>query len=101
MAIADALLTGTPYEVVLKEYALRYLDAGYGYLFMSWENSNSYAPLDAMQSYGSGASMRIPPVAYWFNSMEAISSATDASAITTHRTGEGVCFCRENSSNGL
>ncbi len=94
VAIADALLTGVPNEVRLREYALKYPDAGYGDLFMSWVNNRGQVPVDAVQSYGCGAAMRVPPVAYWFDSIEETSAAADASAITTHKSGEGFVAAR-------
>lgn len=87
VAIADALMSGVPYEVRLREYALRYPDAGYGDMFMAWVHQKGTA--GDVVSYAAGAAMRVPPLAYWFNSMEEVSAAADASALATHPSGEG------------
>ena len=50
-AIADAILSGRPYEEKLKEYYDLYPHAGYGGAFKRWARSGAIEPYN---SYGNG-----------------------------------------------
>lgn len=62
IAVADALLTNTPYHVKFMEWYKRNPNLGYGSSFVEWaEKGGTYAN----ESRGNGAVMRVSPVALW------------------------------------
>lgn len=87
VAVADCLLNGLDYARTLREYALRYPDAGYGTMFLSWMYSD---PLEPYNSYGNGSAMRVSPVAYPINNYSCIMKEAKRSAVVTHNHPEGV-----------
>jgi len=86
VALAEAIITGGCYETLMKEYYLRYPDAGYGKRFCAWARGDIVGPYN---SYGNGAAMRISPVSWAFNSLaEVLQKAKEYTAIThNHREG--------------
>ena len=83
VAIADALLSGVPHDVRLREYALRYPDVGYGDFFMVWLRK-AEGLINLILSYGSGAAMRVPPMVYWYNKRREVVNAVGESSRITH-----------------
>lgn len=75
------------YAMMLKEYALKYPDAGYGGSFRRWIASYSYEPYG---SFGNGSAMRVSPVAYFFDSEEEILNEARITAEVTHNHVGGV-----------
>ncbi len=62
IAIADSLLTNTPYHVKLVEWYKRNPNLGYGSSFVKWaEEGGNYVN----DSRGNGAVMRVSPIALW------------------------------------
>ena len=69
-AIADAILSNTPYENKLKEYGLREIDldldiygrSRFGKGFVEWLKSDYQG-----ESYGNGCAMRISPIGFLYN----------------------------------
>jgi ADP-ribosylglycohydrolase len=59
VAVADALLQAKPFAASLREWGLRYPNAGYGSQFYTW----LHAPSDPgpYNSYGNGSAMRVAP----------------------------------------
>jgi len=87
VALADSILTGTPYVKNLKAFAKRYPDAGYGGGFCRWVQSESFAPYN---SFGNGAAMRISPVGYAFNDLDTVLAKAEEFTAVTHNHPEGI-----------
>ena len=87
LAVADALLTGTPYEIVIRQYSHRYPYAGYGQSFRIWGNSPDSKPYG---SFGNGSAMRVSPVAWLHDDLDAVLNEARRSAEVTHNHLEGI-----------
>ena len=87
IAVADCLLTGSPYVEKFHEYTLTYPDRGYGGGFWQWVQSGSRAPY---HSWGNGAAMRVSPVGFAFGSLEEVLYEAKLSAEVTHNHPEGI-----------
>ncbi len=87
VALADSILTDTPYEDLLKKYYHQYPGAGYGGMFHQWANSPSATPYN---SFGNGAAMRISPAGFAFSSMEEVLSKAEEFTAVTHNHPEGI-----------
>jgi len=87
IAVADSLLTGAAYIEKLREYTLAYPDRGYGGRFWQWVHSGSQAPYN---SWGNGAAMRVSPVGFAFDSLDAVLHEAGRSAAVTHDHPEGI-----------
>jgi ADP-ribosylglycohydrolase len=61
IAVAAALLRGGDYGKFIREYALRYPNAGFGSYFRRWMASENPQPYN---SFGNGSAMRVSPVAW-------------------------------------
>jgi ADP-ribosylglycohydrolase len=80
VAVADCLLTGCSYVDKFHEYTRAYPDRGYGSGFRRWILSGSRQPYN---SWGNGSAMRVSPVAFAFESFEAVLNEAKASAEVT------------------
>lgn len=87
LAVADALMTGTSYNVVIRQYYRRYPDAGYGRSFRIWGNSPESRPYG---SFGNGSAMRVSAVAWLRNDLAAVLDEARRSAEVTHNHSEGI-----------
>lgn len=87
VAIADHFVSGRSYEEVLRDFARRYPDAGFGSLFLSWALSDD-AP--SPESWGNGSAMRVSPVAYVHETVEEVMEEALASAMPTHGHSEAL-----------
>jgi ADP-ribosylglycohydrolase len=87
VALADSLLSGTPFTDRLKEYYHRYPRAGYGGRFQQWAASDLR---QAYGSYGNGSAMRVSPVGWYFNDLSTVLSEARKSAAVTHDHPEGI-----------
>ena len=87
VALADALLGGKSYEVIMRDYYLRYPDAGYGGTFRSWARREIDGPY---HSWGNGSAMRTSPVGWAFNSLEEVLIKAEEYAAITHDHPEGI-----------
>jgi len=87
VAVADALLYGHAYRVALKAYYRRYPGRGFGGTFALWAASDVTEPYG---SFGNGAAMRVSPVAWARDSLEAVLAEARASAVVTHDHPKGV-----------
>lgn len=87
IAVADAILHQKDYAQTIKEYALKYPNAGYGARFRNWFLSDSTEPYG---SYGNGSAMRVSPVGFAFNTMDETLKQAKMSAEVTHNHPEGV-----------
>lgn len=87
LAVADALMTGTPYAFVFRQFFQRYPHSGYGKSFMAWGNSTSSKPYG---SFGNGSAMRVSPVAWLSNDLDAVLEEARSSAEVTHNHPQGI-----------
>ncbi len=87
IALAEAILTGAEYATVMKQYYLRYPDAGYGGGFRKWAVAANSKPY---RSFGNGAAMRISPVAFYCTTLEEVLAQAEAYTVVTHNHPEGI-----------
>ena len=96
IAVAEALMDCAPNSTdneirqklvdSMRKYGKLYPDAGYGNRFMVWLLSNP----KPYNSYGNGSAMRVSPVAWLYNDMEAVRRMARLSADVTHNHPEGI-----------
>ncbi len=87
VALADSLMSGEDYAAVLRRYYRRYPDAGYGGRFHQWAQSPQMGPYN---SFGNGSAMRVSPVGWFFDDLEAVLEEARKSAMPTHNHPEGI-----------
>ncbi len=87
VAVADAIVSGKEYTHVLKDYARRFPNAGYGGNFMQWAFSKSEEPY---YSFGNGSAMRVGPVGFAFSDLQVVLKEAKLSASVTHNHPEGI-----------
>lgn len=102
-AIYKAIKENKPYEEMLKYYAKEEIDLGkdmygrsrFGKGFVEWVNGNTQGT-----SYGNGASMRISPVGYLFDTLEEVKQETYKATIPSHNHDESI-LCAEAVSTSI
>ncbi|MEL7562223.1 ADP-ribosylglycohydrolase family protein [Dehalogenimonas sp. 4OHTPN] len=87
VAVADCILHGKDYARTIWEYGNRYPDAGYGTRFQNWLGSKDLTPYN---SFGNGSAMRVSPVGFAFDTLEATLAEARRSAEVTHNHPEGI-----------
>lgn len=87
IALADSILTGTPYVDNLKTFYRLYPHGGYGGSFHRWARSSRSEPYN---SWGNGAAMRISPVGYAFNDLNTVVQKAKEFTEVTHNHPEGI-----------
>lgn len=87
VAVADSLLTKTPYQVNFLRYFNHYPNAGYGHRFRRWARSARPIPYG---SFGNGSAMRVSPIAWFYDSLEKVLEEAMHSAEVTHNHPEGI-----------
>ena len=90
IAVAEGLMDGgKPDDFInaMKRIGRMYPNAGYGGHFRSWLFTNDRNPYN---SWGNGSAMRVSPVGWLFDSLEATESAAEISAAVTHNHPEGI-----------
>lgn len=87
VAIAKAILDGLGYREAVLDIGRRYPDAGYGALFIHWLHSANPQPYN---SWGNGAAMRVSPVGFAFDTVDAILREAARSAEFSHNHPEGI-----------
>lgn len=87
VALADTILTGTPYEKNLRRFYQWYPDAGYGGSFHNWAQNTELGPYN---SWGNGAAMRISPAGYAFDDLEETLTRAGEYTEITHNHPEGI-----------
>lgn len=89
VAIADAALNGTPYDISLQKWCRKYNHpkGAYGGSFASWIRSNNPQPYG---SYGNGSAMRVSPVAWLYNEAGDVVREAANTASVTHNHPEGI-----------
>ena len=71
----------------MQKWGHRYPGAGYGVRFSSWLDSQNPLPYN---SWGNGAAMRVSPVAWLYNNLDAVRRMARISADVTHNHPEGI-----------
>ncbi len=87
VAVADAILSGAPYQDALRKYGRRYPNAGYGASFNRWLHSSDPLPYN---SWGNGSAMRVSPVGFAFSTEDEVLRQARLSAEVTHNHPEGI-----------
>ena len=87
IATAEALLSGEPYDRVYRSWGNRYPRAGYGRAFKNWLRDDTLGPY---HSWGNGSAMRVSPVAWAFDTEDAVLAEAERSAAVTHDHPEGI-----------
>ncbi len=87
VALADSILTGTPYAENMKRFYHWYPHAGYGGRFHQWAQTTNSKPY---HSWGNGAAMRISPVGYAFDDLETVLEKAREFTEITHNHPEGI-----------
>jgi len=87
IAVADAFFNKKDLPIILKEYARKYPNAGYGSSFIAWTDSDNYDPYS---SYGNGSAMRVSSIPWLYHTKEDVMHHAERSAIPTHNHSEGI-----------
>ena len=87
VAVAQAILEDNDYGSCLKSFARRYPDAGYGMSFYRWMMSEDNRPYN---SWGNGSAMRVSPVGFAFDSVDAVLHQAEKTAAVTHNHPDGI-----------
>jgi ADP-ribosylglycohydrolase len=87
VAVADAIITGRPYQESIREIGRRYPGSGYGESFYLWLHSEDPRPYN---SWGNGSAMRVSPVGFAFDTMEEVLNEARKTAVISHNHPEGV-----------
>lgn len=75
------------YAVEYKQFYSFFPNAGFGNMFSDWAKSHS---IYTVRSYGNGASMRVIPIGYAYDTIEQTLLQAEASCLYTHRHREAV-----------
>lgn len=87
IAVAQAILTDRQYRRWMLEIGRRYPHAGYGGSFRAWLHAGGPEPYN---SWGNGAAMRVSPVGWAFDSIEAVLHEAACTAEISHNHPEGI-----------
>jgi ADP-ribosylglycohydrolase len=87
IAIAQAILEQRSYLDAVREIGRRYPNAGYGGSFIHWLFSHDPAPYN---SWGNGAAMRVSPVGFAFDTVDAVLREAARTAEMSHNHPEGI-----------
>lgn len=87
VAIAEAILTDTPYVDCIRRFGRRHPGAGYGASFIGWLHRDGAGPYN---SWGNGSAMRVSPVGFAFDSEDEVLHQARLSAQITHDHPEGI-----------
>ncbi len=81
IAVSNALVYETEFAIKIKEYGLKYPNAGYGKLFKNWLFDR-----DGVKgiSYGNGSAMRISSIALAFDNLDIVLEKIEESCLITH-----------------
>jgi len=87
VAAAYSILEKCDYATAFKAFGQRYPGAGYGSSFYEWIFSPDGRPYN---SWGNGSAMRVSPIGFAFDSIEAVMEEAERSASVTHNHPEGI-----------
>ena len=82
VALAEALLDGADLAATLRAHHARYPEAGFGPTFLAWVRSPPGTP--APRSASNGAAMRVSPVGWAFDTLDAVLQAARDCTLLTH-----------------
>lgn len=87
VALADTILTGTPYDENMRRFYHLYPEAGYGGSFHRWAADPELGPYN---SWGNGAAMRISPAGFAYNDLETVLQKAEQFTGFTHNHPQGI-----------
>jgi ADP-ribosylglycohydrolase len=87
VAVAEAILSGTPYVDCIRRIGRRYPHAGYGGSFIRWLYAKDFKPYN---SWGNGSAMRVSPVGFAFSTEDEVLRQARKTAEITHNHPEGI-----------
>lgn len=87
IAVAKAILDDGDYLRAVWEIGRKYPHAGYGASFIHWLHSREPKPYN---SWGNGSAMRVSPIGFAFDSVEAVLTEAARSAEISHDHPEGI-----------
>lgn len=87
VAVAEAILSGSPYGACLRRFAQAHPHAGYGKAFARWLSTPDPLPYG---SWGNGSAMRVSPIGFAFDSEAEVLRQARLSADVTHNHPEGI-----------
>ncbi|MFN2342858.1 MAG: ADP-ribosylglycohydrolase family protein, partial [Desulfonatronovibrio sp.] len=87
VALADSIMTGTPYDENMRLFYKWYPGAGYGGSFRQWAQSPELGPYN---SWGNGAAMRISPVGFAYDDLDTVLKKAREFSEITHNHPEGI-----------
>jgi ADP-ribosylglycohydrolase len=87
VAVADAILRDEDFAVALRRFGRRHPSRGFGSNFYVWMHDEAAGPY---QSWGNGSAMRVAPIGFAFDSVEAVLREAERSAAVTHDHPEGI-----------
>jgi ADP-ribosylglycohydrolase len=87
VATADALMGDGDYRRAYQDYFHRHPRAGYGSRFVTWANRREAGPYN---SWGNGSAMRVSPVGWARDTLDAVLDEAERSAVVTHDHPDGV-----------
>lgn len=87
IAVMDSLLHGKDYVLTFQDYGRRYLNAGFSKAFKNWILSDSPQPYQACTN---GSAMRVSPIAWFYDNLEAVQAEARRSAMVSHDHPEGI-----------
>ena len=87
VATASALMSEKGYTEAYQDFSRRYPGRGYGGNFSDWIYAQNPQPYN---SWGNGSAMRVSPVGFAFDSVEAVLEEAKRSAEVTHNHPEGI-----------
>ena len=87
VAVAHSILAGRGFAESIKQFARRHPHAGYGGSFGKWMWSRENEPY---HSFGNGSAMRVSPVGFAFDTVDAVLEQAKRSAEVSHNHPEGI-----------
>ncbi len=87
VATADALLSDGDFSAAYHRWGRRYPNAGYGGNFQKWLQSEKPQPYS---SFGNGSAMRVSPIGWFYDDLDAVLAAAERSAAVSHNHEEGI-----------
>jgi ADP-ribosylglycohydrolase len=87
VAAAYSILEKCDYATAFKSFGRRYPGAGYGSSFYQWLFAPEGGPYN---SWGNGSAMRVSPIGFAFESIDAVLEEAARSASVTHNHPEGI-----------
>ena len=87
VAAAYSILEKCDYATAFKTFGQRYPGAGYGSSFYQWLFAPEGGPYN---SWGNGSAMRVSPIGFAFDSVDAVLEEAERSASVTHNHPEGI-----------